>query len=794
MAAMFSALRDDANLREFVLENVEHFGEERVLGTGSYGSVQEVKINGEVYAAKKIHEVLLETDEHGGVANIDGNYHRECRLMARIRHPNITQFIGLCFVTGSRLPLLVMERLDSSLDDLLESTPNIPLSVCQYILVCVARGLLHLHRESVVHRDLTAKNVLLTVSLRAKITDFGNSRIVNLEPGRLARTLTRLPGTLVYMPPEALSDRGHSVYGPSLDVFSFGVLQLFALTQVFPGDLLAPTYSDPNNPDHLLARSEFERRGPYTALLEKSMVGGREHLLFRLVRECLANTPEKRPATAELLSSLEEVGREMDGELLQLDIARVKTARTLRAKEKRIEALQREMVEKDRILERKDEQIVQKDEQLTEKDALLAQKDDQLVQKDNQLEQKDALLVTKDVQVADKDTQLARQQEILNSVRATKDGMIADKDRQLSEQESRITDLISQREAALVERDALSQAHREQIQHKDAELVRRDAIIQQQRQDPPPRELRPPLTLKWRRGKNMPIKMGSSVQSVVIGDTVYVGGGNAVSDRDGCTVMKLEQNQWTKLPEYTAKWFAMTSHANRLVLVGGLDTRNNKRTNQFSIFESGEWTHPYPLMNIARYSSTAVSFNNHIIVAGGVDGKGQTSSVEVFDVASRRWYIAQSLPNPRAVLKSTLIGNTLYLMGGFDHTRRATKTVHHVDLNELIAKALFNLDTPTLWQTLQEVPLERSAPLSIGRSLLAVGGANDKILTSSSIHLYQPDTRRWVKVGDLPTARYYSTCSALPNGEVIVAGGETNADYIQTVNFLSISLIVLFCT
>ncbi|XP_064389611.1 cyclin-dependent kinase-like 2 isoform X8 [Halichondria panicea] len=463
MAAMFS-LQDDANLREFVLENVEHFGDERVLGTGSYGSVQEVMINGEVYAAKKIHEVLLETDERGGVANIAGNYHRECRLMARIRHPNITQFIGLCFVTGSRLPLLVMERLDSSLDDLLESTPNIPLSVSQYILVCVARGLLHLHRESVVHRDLTARNVLLTASLRAKITDFGNSRIVNLEPGRLARTLTRFPGTLVYMPPEALSDRGHSVYGPSLDVFSFGVLQLFALTQVFPGDLLVPTYSDPNNPDHLLARSEFERRGPYTALLERSLAGGREHPLFGLVRECLTNTPERRPTTADLLSSLEEVGREMDGGLFQLDIARVKTARTLRAKEKRIEVLQREVVEKDRILERKDEQ---------------------LVQKDDQLDQKNALLVQKDEQVADKDTQLARQQQILNSVHATattKDGMIADKDRQLSEQESRITDLISQREAALVERDALLQAHREQIQHKDAELVRRDAIIQQQRQ------------------------------------------------------------------------------------------------------------------------------------------------------------------------------------------------------------------------------------------------------------------------------------------------------------------------
>ena len=286
----------------------------------------------------------------------------------------------------------------------------------------------------------------------------------------------------------------------------------------------------------------------------------------------------------------------------------------------------------------------------------------------------------------------------------------------------------------------------------------------------------------------MPIKMGDDVQSVVIGDTVYVGRGSAGNDRDMCTVMKLEQDQWTKLPEYTAKWFAMTSLANRLVLVGGQDPRNNKRTNQLAVFEAGEWTHPYQPMNIARCSSAAVSFNNHIIVAGGWHDKERTSSVEVLDVASTRWYIAQSLPNPRSAQKSTLIGNTLYLMGGYDHTR-GTKTVHHVDLNELIAKALSNLDTPTLWQTLQEVPLVCSAPLSIGRSLLAVGGVDDRGNPSSSIHLYQPDTRRWVKVGDLPTTRYNCTCSVLPSGEVIVAGGQTKlfSNYLQTVDFFCIS-------
>ena len=285
----------------------------------------------------------------------------------------------------------------------------------------------------------------------------------------------------------------------------------------------------------------------------------------------------------------------------------------------------------------------------------------------------------------------------------------------------------------------------------------------------------------------MPIKMSSSVQSVVIGDTVYVGGGNAYEDDHDRTVMKLEQDQWTKLPVHTAKWFAMTSLANRLVLVGGFYPRNSKLTNQLSIFESGKWTHPYPPMNIARHSSTAVSFNNHIIVAGGRHDKGRaSSSVEVLDVASIRWYIAQSLPNSRSLLKSTLIGNTLYLMGGYDHTG-STKTVHHVDLNELIAKALSNRDIPTLWQTLQEVPLKHSAPLNIGRSLLAVGGKDDTRNPSSSIHLYQPDTRRWVKVGDWPTARYNCTCSVLSSGEVIVAGGEKKClSYIQTVDFLSV--------
>ena len=283
----------------------------------------------------------------------------------------------------------------------------------------------------------------------------------------------------------------------------------------------------------------------------------------------------------------------------------------------------------------------------------------------------------------------------------------------------------------------------------------------------------------------MPIKMGITVQSVVIGDSVYVSGG--MNDRDSCTVMKLnlQQDEWTKLPQFSAKYFAMTSHANQLVLVGGRDSATLKPTNQVAQFTTGKWTSPYPPMNTARWSSTAVCFNNHIVVVGGWNDQGHTSSVELLDVEARRWYTAESLPNPRNEQKSAVIGNTLYLMGGYDPIGYATKVVHKVDLNELIAKASFKEATPTLWQVISDTPLKYSSPLSVGDCLLAVGGRDDHLNSSSSIHLYQPDTRRWVKVGDMPTVCYSCTCSVLPSGDVIVAGGWARG-YTSTIYFLSV--------
>ena len=184
--------------------------------------------NGTEHAAKQIHEILLNQENYGTGSMLE-RFNSECQLMSNLSHPNITKFVGLYYQKGTQAPLLVMEKLETNLDDVLEFVPNLHLAVKLPILEDVCNGLVYLHGQQlpVIHRDLTARNILLTNTLEAKITDMGNSRIIGLVSGR---QLTQAPGTLSYMPPEALEQ--NPTYGLPLDVFSFGHLALYTLTQV----------------------------------------------------------------------------------------------------------------------------------------------------------------------------------------------------------------------------------------------------------------------------------------------------------------------------------------------------------------------------------------------------------------------------------------------------------------------------------------------------------------------------------------------------------------------------------
>ena len=228
--------------------------------------------------------------------------------MSQLRHPHIVQFLGVAYLPGSPIPVLLMEKLQTSLDNLLETSPNIPLDVKVHLLTGTAQGVVYLHSHTppIAHRDLTARNILIDSGLTAKIADLGVARMVNIQPGQLAATMTAGPGNNLYMPPETVHEEGTTRYNTAIDIFSFGVVSLFTLTQTFPKDLKPATYRD-SSTRRLLGRSEIERRENYVQLIKSAL--GETHPLVRLTLDCLEYDPEDRPSAVEVLGRLEEVGQ-----------------------------------------------------------------------------------------------------------------------------------------------------------------------------------------------------------------------------------------------------------------------------------------------------------------------------------------------------------------------------------------------------------------------------------------------------------------------------------------------------
>ncbi len=188
-----SNLRADPRLEGFLLPSVRPTG--RTLGTGSFGTVEELEVEGLVCAGKKLHALLVK-HEYQGKQHMVEKFVEECALLSRLRHPLIVQFLGICFLEDSDLPILVMEYLPYSLSSLLERSEkgDIPLAMKYSILHDIALGLAYLHAFTppVIHRDLTANNVLLTSAMVAKIVDLGVARVLNLQPGRQLATMTRV--------------------------------------------------------------------------------------------------------------------------------------------------------------------------------------------------------------------------------------------------------------------------------------------------------------------------------------------------------------------------------------------------------------------------------------------------------------------------------------------------------------------------------------------------------------------------------------------------------------------------
>lgn len=274
-------------LRPYLLSGVED--RQREVGSGSYAVVKELEVRGKRVAGKRLHESLFESASQENRDDMLTRFALECKLLQGVKHPNIVRFLGVYIEEKSHLPYLVMEYVDKTLASYLQKN-GVPEAPLYYnILSDVALGLRYLHQQSppIMHRDLSANNVLLSSSMQAKISDLGIAKVLDISPSqKTGVTQTQAPGALCYMPPEALV--GRPEYDTSIDVFSYGVLIIQTLCSDWPVPS-APTKVNPENPDAVLPVTEFERRNVYITKI------GLDHLAIPLIQKCLDNSASSRP-------------------------------------------------------------------------------------------------------------------------------------------------------------------------------------------------------------------------------------------------------------------------------------------------------------------------------------------------------------------------------------------------------------------------------------------------------------------------------------------------------------------
>ena len=263
--------------------------------------------------------------------------------------------------------------------------------------------------------------------------------------------------------------------------------------------------------------------------------------------------------------------------------------------------------------------------------------------------------------------------------------------------------------------------------------------------------------------------MGRAYHTAVwLNGLVYVGSGIETGWRESYIINCYDpiNNSWSSPIKTHYCVFAMTTLNDKLLIAGGLD-KSYKATNQILTMDAGQLKN-YTKMITARSYATATGHQGMLIITGGEDDKGKLlSSTELFDSSKGKWYTLNDLPQPHSQLKSVIVDKIFYLLGGINKDG---------DSPSVFTAPLDTLSRHQLkWNTLQDTPWCRSAPVSVyGTHLLIVGGGKmigDKYARTSDVYKLNKVSHSWEAIEHVPSATSLSAVVSTADNRVIVIGG-----------------------
>lgn len=273
-----------------------------LLGAGAFGKVYKGKWRGATVAVKVCTDFQLAMMTADTIENI----RQEACLMELLgNHPNVISFVGA--VTKGDYFALVTEYCPygSMYDLFIAKKTDLRKPVTREMLIKMlrdaARGILHLHSEHVIHRDISARNMLVAKDTTVRVTDFGLSRLRQDTEESYATTKSNV-GPVKWMAPEAITKR---IYSEKSDSWSFGVLVWEMVTQNEPWQNVA-----------LLDIAIGVGRKGWTLKIPKNC----DPFFKRLMKDCWKQQPEKRPSFQEIEARLSaELGDDSEESTVESD-------------------------------------------------------------------------------------------------------------------------------------------------------------------------------------------------------------------------------------------------------------------------------------------------------------------------------------------------------------------------------------------------------------------------------------------------------------------------------------------
>ena len=740
---------------------VEIFRDE-ILGIGSYGKVCKARCGKLPCAAKLLHDTLFQ-DYDPGTRSLVTKFRQECQFLSTIQHPNIVQYLGTATDPQSRRPVLLMELMDESLTRFLERLTG-PLPYHSQLNIChdVALALAYLHSNAITHRDLSSNNVLLIgEGSRAKVTDFGMSKLMDMNPRMTP--LTQVPGTPAYMPPEALTTP--PCYSCKLDCFSHGVLTLQIITKNFPNPGDATTIlEDRRFPtgQAFVPIPEVERRKKDIDLIEPS------HPLLPTALVCLKDRDAARPSADELCGRLASLKREP------------RYTHSVEQTRGHIQGLQEEMVLKDGELERARAELGRANEAAEQLQRECCLKNRELERARAELgrvnEVKEQLQTEYLEEINLKGGELKRARAELQRANEAKEQL------QRELEGLKVMQFVDQREVYkqpsgplvnLAANEACKPAQDE------AKLPRRAA--------------REPLGLAWTAGKPAPEEMMASLGSAVAhGSTAYFSSGIHLYS------YAVREDKWTKLLDCKYCFSALAVVRDKLITIGGQDRHEKTATNALlsfqthhgliALFKSPSWEEVLPPMPTKRTVPAAASTATHLVVAGGrktPHAESGLATVEVLNTKTLQWSTASSSPVPLLNVQLVSCGGDFYLSDIGDRVDNKFQVSGSVDSKvftcsvEDLLDSTDSRDGSSLWAKLTKPSkfMHRFSVATLRGRMLVVGGILGGLLVNT-VHSYDAVTKSWTVAGKMPTPRYGVLTLELQDNELLIVGGTFGGEVI----------------